>query len=60
MIKTTKATNLKEHLTIYASEMIRDLFKVNTNLAFISFVIWNVENIILPFSHNLEFMFWPI
>jgi hypothetical protein len=28
MIKTTKATNLKEHLTIYASEMIRDLFKV--------------------------------
>ena len=27
MTKTTKATNLKEYLTIYASGMIRDLFK---------------------------------
>ena len=29
MNKTSKAYNLKEHITIYASEMIRDLFRVN-------------------------------
>ena len=29
MNKTSKAYNLKEHITIYASEMIRDLFRVS-------------------------------
>jgi hypothetical protein len=36
MTKTTKATNLKEHVTIYASEMMRDLFKVSKIISHIT------------------------